>query len=315
MSVIMRERFKGLESRRRLPRHDPGVRAAIVAGAVNRAAPAKVGGVMAIGDVGRVTFRWEPVTMTAAGKPLEALARYGVLYKYSDEPNIEPITEDNYDGIVYVDNTVLGLEIKRVMVEDDWVTQYVAVRIAAIDRWGRWGALSEQVEATTLFSRVPVVLDWGLVTVYNNIEYTIVREWPSLTVPSGYWYVITVFPPWAVLNYPPTSYLDFGPWISNFMYGLWWAEEIQNVSWPYLPPGTYTNVQLAVMHSRYVSGYATCYDNNNNTRLPYFTLDYTYRGLMRLGGQLWEREYDADPKHISTEQFQPVYWILWKIPL
>lgn len=320
MSVRQRAKFLRLDARSR-PRLGRGsIAAGIVSGSVFRNAPAQVTGLTASGVLGSVQFEWNPVETTEAGKPLEALARYIFFFKYGTSPGIETITPENADGFVAVDGTRISVPIRRVMVNNQYVTQYVAARVAALDRFRRRGKLSDQVEATTLFARVPQTLDWGLVTTYNpnNVQYTIVRSWPMLTVPSGYWYVVTVFPLGMVDDRPPVPDPDFGPWTSNFVYGLWWADEIMGgPSWPYLPPGTYHNVEVAVMHSIYSSCYATCaQEGNPNTNQPLYIFGPQARGDLKLEGQIKEAVlFGAIPVYFEKEVFQPVYWVIWKIPL
>ncbi|MEM4227513.1 MAG: hypothetical protein QW793_04985 [Candidatus Caldarchaeum sp.] len=320
MSVIQRAKFLRLDSRSR-PRLGKGdIAAGIVSGSIFRNAPDQVTGLTASGVVGAVRFSWNPVTTTDAGKPLEALARYIFFFKYGTSPGIETITPENADGFVAVDGTRISIPINRVLVNDQYVTQYVAARVAAVDRFGRRGMLSDQVEATTLFSRVPQALDWGLVTTYDpeNVQYTIVRTWPVLTVPPGYWYVVTVFPLGMVDDRPPVLDPDFGPWISNFVYGLWWADElVGGPFWPYLPPGTYHNVEVPIMHSIYSSCYATCAEEGNpNTNQPLYVFNPLASGDMKIGGRIQEATLPLPmPIFFEREVFQPVYWVIWKIPL
>lgn len=323
MGVVQRAAFLQRESRTRPRLSDEAVATMYVTGGALRNAPAQVQGLAAAASIGRVRFTWSAVTETEAGKPLEALARYQVFYKYDIAPNIPLIIPSEADGYVFVDNTSLSLPIKRVQSGNDWVTQYVAVRVRARDRWGRYGQLSDQVESTTLFARVAQVLDWGTVTSYDpnsegGVQYTIVRSWSELIVPNGYMYVITVFPLGMLDETPPVQDPDFGPWISNFVYGLWWADEIVNESWPYLMPGTYHNVRVPVMHSIFKACYATCFDPGGSptTQQPLYIFDPTVKGNMRIAGFIKEQELPPpSPKYFEDEVFQKVYWMIWKIPL
>lgn len=321
MAIINRSAYLRLDARGRPRLGDQGVSSAMIMGAIHRNAPAKVNNVSMVGSIGIVQVFWDHVTSTNAGKPLEALSRYIVLYKYSATSPVPLITWEDNDGLIYVDNNTISFPIGRVEQGGVRYTQVLGVRIAAMDRYGRIGELSDQVEGTTLFAKVPSVLDWGTVTSYDpgsegGIEYTIVRQYPVITVPPGYYYVVTVFPLGELPNYPQVQDVDFGPWCSNLVYGLFWIEGQSGPSWPYLPEGTHINVELMVSHANYSSAESTCYNESGETNQPQLQFNPN-RSDMLLAGRLYEGG-PGDfffPQSFYGYTFQPVYWILWQIPL
>lgn len=320
MAVRNRNFWTRLESQARIAGDDASVNAQYRTGALQEVPPARVQGLTATSGVGEVTFSWSVVTRTAAGKPLEALARYLLFYKKgtsSPIPHINPNDPATYDEVVYVDNTRISISVGRQYVDPpgEWRDEIIAARVLAIDRQHRKGKASAQVEGAALATRVPQTIDVGYIESYNPNDpndqlFSIVWDFPNYTVPNGYSLIAAVWPLQGTYLIPGDLYADLYGWIEQHYYGLFYADELP-VPVPILPAGTYTNLRLVIYHYFFGAGFFTCLEGTN-ALLPQYNFDYSDPGNMNISGYLTEA-VTAVPGGLGTYGFQHVMWMVWMV--
>lgn len=318
MAIVNRRLWLRLESRIRDPGSDEVVSAQYITGSQMHVPPAKPTDLAAEPGLGAVTFSWNPVTKTAAGKPLEALARYALYYKKDPNSPIPEININNpstYDEVIYVDNTQITIPVGRQYVEDegDWRDEYIAARVVALDRSHRRGKASDQVESQALATRIPQVVDAGYIYEYNMIYETEVWNFPTFYVQEGYELLPTVWPLLGQYLIPGSEAADFYGYIEQHYYGLFFADELDPEGVPVLEAGVYTNLSLVIYHYSMGVGYFTCFEDTNS-RIPFYVFDYDNPGTMRIGDYLIEAT-DAFPGGLGALLFQPVLYMVWRVRL
>lgn len=323
MAILNRAQWLRIESRARTKGDNSAVNAQYRSGAQFRVPPAVPQNLAAEGGIGAVTFSWDHVLRTAAGKPLESLARYLVFYKYgtsSPIPDININDPNTYDGAIYVDNTQVSIPAGRQYVNPpgEWRDQIVAVRVVAIDRQHRTSKASVQVEGSPSLTRVPTVIDVGYIESYEPADpygqqRTVVWDFPTFTVPDGCEMMATVWPLLGTYLIPGSDSADFFGWIEQHYYGLFFADELPPEGVAVLPAGAYTNLSLVIYHYFFGAGFFTCYEGES-TLLPNYTFDFDNPGNMNLTGYLTEAT-TAEPLGLGAYGFQHVLWMVWQMVL
>lgn len=318
MALGNKRRWIRYEQRTREPGDSPTVRSNYVAGAYSRVPPAVPQNVSAAGSLASVVFKWSHVEEDAAGKPLQALARYIVYYKryVGTAPNIDIDSPSTYDEAIVVDNNTLSIAAGRLYNAStgQWEDEYIAARIAAVDRSGRRGQGSAQVQGKAAASRVANIIAMGIIetpggSTENDKKFTKVWDNISVSVPSGYRYIVVVHP-WVALdtsfNEQPADIIFYS---THNIFGLF---EKPGYAKSYLEAGTHHNVDLKIYH--YTNGLFASYCTSGQTaEVPQIAYDFNSPGVLQLD-HIEEGEYVTASEFLVLK-FDPVIWFVYRVPL